>query len=429
MNKIKTSILLFLIFIPFFAFAQEIQYPSVPGAPTPTAKTTFPEYVKYLFNLSITVAGVIALGVLIWAGISWLTSAGNPTAIAEAKEKIVGAFIGLIILLSSYLILTTINPQLTILKVEKFEPKTGVYLINSSGKKIHVASDTRNLFTLTDATQIEFISSSTELFSVFVYKDEDFKGDKQEIRNTSGPISLPFYPRSIYFLWRKPGFYLYDEPGFELSSTFPYPFYLSSNTSNLGEWSKKTDSIRIIDSSKEIRRGAILFSGNYEEKCAIVLNSNDCDTITGISDLSASSSSNCPNYLNPMGLKKDELNSLLVFTVDTTKQYSGEVIFYDQINCTGNSLTITPTDGELKLDSFSNYSHPEGGTWERRVLSFRIKGSYNVVLMTSPTYTQCQATWESDETGCVPSIKSSAVYNPADPNKRPEKFIIIPSSE
>ena len=93
----------------------EIKYPTVPGTTTPTTvETGLPQYVKYIFNFAIWIAGLLAFGVIVLGGIRWLTSAGDPNKLRDAKDQLFAAFLGLIILLSSYLILTTINPQLVL---------------------------------------------------------------------------------------------------------------------------------------------------------------------------------------------------------------------------------------------------------------------------------------------------------------------------
>ena len=53
------------------------------------------------------------------AGLLWMTGGDNPGNIKEAKERIYGSVIGLVILLGSYLFLKTINPQLVNLKNPK----------------------------------------------------------------------------------------------------------------------------------------------------------------------------------------------------------------------------------------------------------------------------------------------------------------------
>lgn len=116
----------------------EIIYPIIPGEIIPkTVNTGLPQYVSYLFKVSVVVIGIIILGALIYSGILYLTSFGNPEKFREAKDRIFSAFLGALILLSAYLIFNTINPQLTILDVpcpETSEPVAvpGIYLCDYS---------------------------------------------------------------------------------------------------------------------------------------------------------------------------------------------------------------------------------------------------------------------------------------------------------
>ncbi len=103
----------FLLFLASFIKASqlEINYPEIFGQ-TLGSDTTLPEYLKYVFNFAIMISGVIALAVLIWGGVLYLISTGNPAKMKEAREEIFGGTIGLVILLSSYIILHIINPGL-----------------------------------------------------------------------------------------------------------------------------------------------------------------------------------------------------------------------------------------------------------------------------------------------------------------------------
>jgi len=70
----------------------------------------FSEYIVYLFNFALAMGAVLAFIVIVAAGIKILESRGNPSEISEAKQKIINCFIGLAVLLTSYILLTTINP-------------------------------------------------------------------------------------------------------------------------------------------------------------------------------------------------------------------------------------------------------------------------------------------------------------------------------
>lgn len=115
----KKFLILYFIILFFslagFVLAQrqlEVNYPEIGGIKPTVTTISLPEYIKYIFNISIALAGLIVFGVLVYAGFRYLTSAGNIAAMQDAKERIGGAGLGLLVILGSYLILTTINPQL-----------------------------------------------------------------------------------------------------------------------------------------------------------------------------------------------------------------------------------------------------------------------------------------------------------------------------
>lgn len=74
-------------------------------------------YIKAIYDYSLTIVGIIAAIVLMGGGLLWLTSAGNDTRIAQAKELIIGSVSGLGILLCAWILLNTINPNLLNMKI------------------------------------------------------------------------------------------------------------------------------------------------------------------------------------------------------------------------------------------------------------------------------------------------------------------------
>jgi len=125
-KRIKTIFfLLFLLSLSTsFVFAQgtENEYPVIPGASTPNASTSFPAAIKYLFNFAMFIGALFVLGVLVWSGFRYITSGNNPAVTGDIKKRIYAAFLGLLILLSSYVILATIQPGLTIISLPLIFP-------------------------------------------------------------------------------------------------------------------------------------------------------------------------------------------------------------------------------------------------------------------------------------------------------------------
>ncbi|MFA5013735.1 MAG: hypothetical protein WC520_04235 [Candidatus Paceibacterota bacterium] len=115
MNK-KTFILIIffgaLLFPRFFCGAEttELAYPVLPGVPTdPT--TGGNNFFAYAFSLAILGGIVIAAMSAAYQGITILFSSGNVAKITDAKDGIRRALVGLVILLGSYAIIASINPE------------------------------------------------------------------------------------------------------------------------------------------------------------------------------------------------------------------------------------------------------------------------------------------------------------------------------
>ncbi len=74
------------------------------------------QYIAGLQRYALGVVSIIGVIVLMIAGIMWLTSAGNPSRIQEAQKLIKGGLLGIGLAFGAYLILYTINPNLTVMK-------------------------------------------------------------------------------------------------------------------------------------------------------------------------------------------------------------------------------------------------------------------------------------------------------------------------
>jgi hypothetical protein len=70
----------------------------------------FGDYLVSFYQWFAGAAGVLAIFMVMFGGFQWLTAAGSPGRIGQAKETITGAIVGLILLLGSYVLLNTISP-------------------------------------------------------------------------------------------------------------------------------------------------------------------------------------------------------------------------------------------------------------------------------------------------------------------------------
>ena len=77
----------------------------------------FAAYFGNLYKLALWIVGISALFMLVVGGFLYLSSAGNTALLGTAKKTIYSALIGLVIALVSWLLLDTINSDLTNLKL------------------------------------------------------------------------------------------------------------------------------------------------------------------------------------------------------------------------------------------------------------------------------------------------------------------------
>jgi len=94
----------------------EVGWPPSPAGDTLSSCTSVTGMIKYIYDWAISLGGLVAFISLVMAGFQYITSAGNAGKMREAMDRIRSAFGGLILLLSSWLILNTINPELTTLR-------------------------------------------------------------------------------------------------------------------------------------------------------------------------------------------------------------------------------------------------------------------------------------------------------------------------
>jgi len=302
--KMSKKILIILIFasvlIGSFCFAQrklEIIYPTAPGAETPTTvKTALPEYLKYVFTFAIMIAGLLAFGALIYGGFSYLTSAGDPSKMKDGQDQIIAGILGLIIVLSSFLILNTINPQLVLPggALQPGEAGIRIYTVDSCCETAPDKSlcEDENSFKLTtevpdltdpdlnlekfqEIASIKFLGAPGSL-DVTLWEKENFDptgasktiyypfGDTEPCKKSGIDFTLATY-KSISLDWHTPGVYLYANND---CTGDDYKIYQSSSAT-LPEFDNKTQSIKFIYGDKDPK------SGEYKAKYAAILHEKE----------------------------------------------------------------------------------------------------------------------------------------------------------
>lgn len=176
MKKILFLTLFFSLLMPALVLANN----SMPDIKNPTDNINFPDlkfedaqvsgqpgdytistpwtgnYVEALYAWGIGILGVLSVLTIAIGGVIWVTSGGNKSRVTEAKSWIGSSLLGLTLGLSSYLILTTINPDLggvgwiSISNVEPKDPGDYKYSTEDYSNSVYNQGSSGQPFSLPD---------------------------------------------------------------------------------------------------------------------------------------------------------------------------------------------------------------------------------------------------------------------------------------
>jgi hypothetical protein len=99
--------------VPALALAQTLIDTNIPGTNATTTGGGGPGvFVANFYQFALIIGGVLAFGVIVYGGVKYMISGGNPSGQSDAKEWIESALLGLLLLAGAYFVLNVINPQL-----------------------------------------------------------------------------------------------------------------------------------------------------------------------------------------------------------------------------------------------------------------------------------------------------------------------------
>ncbi|MFA6593697.1 MAG: transglycosylase SLT domain-containing protein [Candidatus Buchananbacteria bacterium] len=92
------------------------------GAKIPVNADLLPSYINTWYALLLGTVGILATIMVMWGGFKWLLARGDGGKITDAKSIIFSALAGLALALLSYTLISIINPNLTVITGQEFEP-------------------------------------------------------------------------------------------------------------------------------------------------------------------------------------------------------------------------------------------------------------------------------------------------------------------
>lgn len=107
------GLLSFVLALSAMAIAHNV-FAQAQYGPPPSQPITggFGEYIARLYQIGFSIVGVTAFFSIVLGGLQYTVSAGNPSKIEDAKDRIRSAIYGVALLLMSYILLYTINPRI-----------------------------------------------------------------------------------------------------------------------------------------------------------------------------------------------------------------------------------------------------------------------------------------------------------------------------
>lgn len=391
--KKNTYILIFvLLFLFQFAYALENTYPKILSYEI-TNKSEFVDYVSYAFAFLISISSVILIVVIMMAGIDFILAGGDVGKVSHAKKRIKDGFIGLLIVLFSYIILNTINPGIVIenpdlekcvgggvvITIEKPDENPKRMCIWETKSKLIIDGTIKE-----DSTEWTF--ENGDLKEAWAFSEYDFKGtatllfqDNDEYptpidRDISEALHVPVNTKSIVILRKYPGLYLYDNNNLLIKEN--PPFFINQTYSDLGDFKDKAVSYTFVQDRDNVNSHyeAILFEDvNFSGGCAL---------------LERSYSGDIRSIIHEMYFKDKETSSVILYKMDETDKES-KVILYNKPNCSVEEYNEENVCEGIVTDWEGVYIIPGGtycGSFKGSVSSVEIKGQIGFVVRSTDNY-------------------------------------------
>lgn len=183
MKKILVLFLAFVVLSPVFVFAQaetEQEYTlltQIPGLKSVSTAGDFSSFVNAIYNMSIGIGSVLAVFVIIFAGVRYSMTDAFGTK-NDMKERVKYAIGGLVLLLGAYVFLTFVNPDLV-----DFSNK-GLSAVGYKDVKNPVVTDVKNPG-VADGSGYRNVSTQ---FVWTANGDHNFYGDNKECQQATGLV-------------------------------------------------------------------------------------------------------------------------------------------------------------------------------------------------------------------------------------------------
>ncbi len=205
-------IILLLLGSASFVFALEAKYPRVPGLPAVTDNSELGDYIGYFFGLGMYLSGILAVISFAVGAIQLIMAASSPEMEKEGKDRMKGSLLGLVLTLSAFIILRTINPSFITPTLTPLPGVEGVFYFNGRDEKPAPISEANTVNVPPGYNQIFYKCSNINSPALLIWKfpQKNFEGyqnavvvrktcDSLENISGIGSFKMAFETPGVYY--------------------------------------------------------------------------------------------------------------------------------------------------------------------------------------------------------------------------------------
>jgi hypothetical protein len=210
-----TFLLIFLFLSSGLALALEIKYPAIPGLPSINQnKPDINAFIGYFFGLGIYLVGILSLISFTMGAVGLINP--NVEAHKDAKDRMIGAILGLVLTLASFVIIKTINPALITPTLTPLPGVAGIFYTNNVDQKT-CPEENPNTVTIPEGfNNIQYSctdnSESNPVLLVWMFPGTDYTGnngtyDGVTVQRVTCNNKIPINAKSFRMKFETPGIY------------------------------------------------------------------------------------------------------------------------------------------------------------------------------------------------------------------------------
>lgn len=318
-----TFLLFFLFLATHFAFALEVPLPGLCPS-SGTCSPTLPEYVVYIFKFAISIAGVLSVLSFAVGAVQLIGSADNAQTASDAKDRMKGAVIGLILTAASTIIIITINPVLKTPLLPPVQQLGGVYYDDANNTPTPHSDDSANVPEGSSNLVYKCSGNTSNAPGVLVWTFpnpglENGNGDLSGVTVSEMQCGGTTAIGDGSFKWA------FDAPGVYFclggcSGDMCSGYMSGANTASVGQlddtFNTKLAAVRIVNDQKNNKQYGVIFHNE-----AGLENGGLCN----YPKINTGSAATCESVDNDM-----EVSALDIFALDKTSTAGNGVTFYSK---------------------------------------------------------------------------------------------------